>query len=758
MRLRQLTNLIGIPLIIIFIIGAVIEVSPEREEVRTRQEELPPLASETAYGVSAANPYAVEVGMQIMEQGGNAIDAAIAVSFMLGVVEPYGSGIGGGGSMLIYDPNMETENKVQYIDYRETAPLELVTTSMLEEQRRIQAAEAETEPLNLEEEEEPTTDVPVPTTPETEEMEEEADQAADQEEDPLVGSEDEEPETTTNESHEKEDETLPPISEQDINREEMRDFGVPGFLKGMAHLHEKYGTIPMENLIQPSIDRAREGFEVDAYLADRFFYAQNRIYHASIPHFFPENDFIREGQTLVQTELAETMEEIRDLGPEAYFHEVLAPEMARKYPLITENDFQEYTIWEEGEIPTGTYMGYTVYAAPPPLGGPVLVQALQMAEEMGLDSYNFSPPNGEEGPFANWDETTLLQYIDFMENMIGINDRTYRRRLSDIGDPNTSELARRKMGEIYERDYVRNMIAEWERELEIIQDDLLPGSEDNMELEEGTETFLPSEKTDWRSRKLVEKIKPIRKKYVHQQDEPSQSIKEETDGMMATAFFGENEYKASPFFDAQSELNHHNNTTHFVIVDKDGRMVSATHTLSNFFGSGEYYKGFFLNDQLSNFSQTPGSINEPKPGRRPRSFMTPAILIEEIEGHVNEVIGIGSPGGARIPMMMAHTLVYYGLQGMDFDDAVEMLRFQYDYNEGLQQFEVRLESAYQQSELYPILREHLLNRGFRTTIENGNMYFGGIQALIHNVREGVIDGNADPRRGGKWDRAEYDEG
>lgn len=71
------------------------------------------------YAVSAAHPIAVDIGMNILQRGGNAVDAAIAISFALGVVEPHASGIGGGGNMLIY-PNNDTP-PVLY-DYREIAP------------------------------------------------------------------------------------------------------------------------------------------------------------------------------------------------------------------------------------------------------------------------------------------------------------------------------------------------------------------------------------------------------------------------------------------------------------------------------------------------------------------------------------------------------------------------------------------------------------------------------------------------------------
>src|SRR5690625_1043519 len=49
------------------------------------------IKTEAGYGVSASHPLAVEAGMEVLENGGNAADAAVAVSYMLSVVEPYGS-------------------------------------------------------------------------------------------------------------------------------------------------------------------------------------------------------------------------------------------------------------------------------------------------------------------------------------------------------------------------------------------------------------------------------------------------------------------------------------------------------------------------------------------------------------------------------------------------------------------------------------------------------------------------------------------
>jgi gamma-glutamyltranspeptidase/glutathione hydrolase len=69
--------------------------------------------------VAAANPYAVDAGLQMLRAGGSAVDAAIAVQMVLTLVEPESSGIGGGAFLLVYDP---ATKQVTSFDGRETAP------------------------------------------------------------------------------------------------------------------------------------------------------------------------------------------------------------------------------------------------------------------------------------------------------------------------------------------------------------------------------------------------------------------------------------------------------------------------------------------------------------------------------------------------------------------------------------------------------------------------------------------------------------
>ena len=77
--------------------------------------------------VSAANPMAAKAGMAVLERGGSAVDAAVAVQAVLGLVEPQSSGLGGGAFMVHYDADT---GAVTVYDGRETAPADL------EERRR----------------------------------------------------------------------------------------------------------------------------------------------------------------------------------------------------------------------------------------------------------------------------------------------------------------------------------------------------------------------------------------------------------------------------------------------------------------------------------------------------------------------------------------------------------------------------------------------------------------------------------------------
>lgn len=84
--------------------------------------------------VASAHPLATRAGIQIMQQGGNAFDAAIAVTSVLAVVEPYSSGIGGGGFYLLHQ---QAGNRQVMLDARERAPLKSHRDMYLDDEGKV---------------------------------------------------------------------------------------------------------------------------------------------------------------------------------------------------------------------------------------------------------------------------------------------------------------------------------------------------------------------------------------------------------------------------------------------------------------------------------------------------------------------------------------------------------------------------------------------------------------------------------------------
>jgi gamma-glutamyltranspeptidase / glutathione hydrolase len=178
-------------------------------------------------------------------------------------------------------------------------------------------------------------------------------------------------------------------------------------------------------------------------------------------------------------------------------------------------------------------------------------------------------------------------------------------------------------------------------------------------------------------------------------------------------------------------------TTHVVVVDREGRMVSMTNTLSNFFGSGLPVSGFFLNDQLKNFSPDPTSINHAAPLKRPRSFIAPTIVVED----GRPVLGIGSPGGRRIPNIVAQVLIRWAAWDQSLEDAVLAPRFH------LERRTLEVEEAPSNGVV-----SDLLGRGYAevTTFTPTTEYYGAVQALLIDWEAGTIEGVDEVRRQGSW--------
>ena len=175
-------------------------------------------------------------------------------------------------------------------------------------------------------------------------------------------------------------------------------------------------------------------------------------------------------------------------------------------------------------------------------------------------------------------------------------------------------------------------------------------------------------------------------------------------------------------------------TTHFVIRDGHGDVVSATTTIEMGFGSRLMTNGFLLNNELTDFAFAPAGAdglvaNRVEPGKRPRSSMAPTIVLRDGVPH----LAIGSPGGANIIPYTARALTAVLDWDLPLDEAVA--------------------------------RPHLLNRNGPSFVEDGpgaEEMVAELEAMGHEVRlsdlnSGLhvlrltadgLEGAADPRREG----------
>ncbi|MDP2227027.1 MAG: gamma-glutamyltransferase [Moraxellaceae bacterium] len=177
-----------------------------------------------------------------------------------------------------------------------------------------------------------------------------------------------------------------------------------------------------------------------------------------------------------------------------------------------------------------------------------------------------------------------------------------------------------------------------------------------------------------------------------------------------------------------------NGTTQIVIADANGHWLSMTSSIEDAFGSRLLIDGMLLNNQLTDFSFLPAESGRPlanrvQPGKRPRSAMSPVIVLDE---NGRPILALGSPGGSRIIGYVLRALVASLDEGMSPGEVVQ-----------LPHVLSRNGATEIDSDLAIGLRESLEARGH--TLEPGDMNSG--LAIIRRQR-GRLEGAADPRREG----------
>ena len=316
-------------------------------------------------GVVVTQHYlATEIGENILAQGGNAYDAAIAVGFALAVVLPRAGNIGGGGFMVIYD---KEANDTYAIDYREKAPAASYRDMYLDEN-----------------------------------------------------------------------------GEFDILKSTFgyNAIGVPGTVHGFWSVHQKFGSLPWADLIQPSIMLAERGFMMSDYMAETLSnYFEKMSYYDETQNIFLKNYPNLKDSRLIQNDLAKTLKRIQKNGLKGFYSgetaQLIAEDMKENGGLITEQDLLEYrSIWRDPI--KGTYRGKTIVTMPPPSSGGIhLIQMLNILENFELSAY----------------EHNSYQYVSLLSETMKY---AYADRSKYLGDPDFFEVP---ISKITAKEYAKNISA-----------------------------------------------------------------------------------------------------------------------------------------------------------------------------------------------------------------------------------------------------------------------------------------------------------
>lgn len=294
--------------------------------------------------VASVDAMATQVGVDILREGGNAVDAAVAVGYALAVTHPQAGNLGGGGFMML----RTKEGKTVAIDFREMAPEQATRDMFLDGEGHPDAKKSLTSHLAS---------------------------------------------------------------------------GTPGTVAGFSLALEKYGTLPLNKVIQPAIKLAQDGFIINSALADdlKTYGSEVLPHHAnSKAIFWKDGEPLKQGEKLVQTNLANSLTLIAQNGPDAFYKgaiaEQIADEMHQNGGLLSKADLANYKAIERTPI-SGEYRGYEVFSMPPPSSGGIhIVQILNILENFDLHKYGFGS-------------------ADAMQLMAEAEKQAYADRSEYLGDP-----------------------------------------------------------------------------------------------------------------------------------------------------------------------------------------------------------------------------------------------------------------------------------------------------------------------------------
>ena len=426
--------------------------------------------------------------------------------------------------------------------------------------------------------------------------------------------------------------------------------GVPGTIAGIFEVYQKFGSLPIGELIQPAIDLARKGVLITQLQANSYMNKNVELIKQANNYVTPFENGWKAGERFKYEELAQTLERIRDNGSYEFYNGETAKRIVSYVQelggILSLDDLRNYRAQWRKPI-TFTYKDYIISSMPlPSSGGICLAQILKSVEPYNIGQY---PHNGE-------------QYIQLL---VEAERRAYADRAYYMGD---ADFVKVPTQQLLSPDYLKERMSSfsWDK---------------------------ASKSTEIAHGKIVG----------YESDE----------------------------------------TTHYSIVDRFGNAVAVTTTLNTNYGSKVYVKGggFFLNNQMDDFSIKPGEPNTYglvgseknaiAPNKRMLSSMSPTII--EKDGKLFMVIG--TPGGSTIITSVLQCFLNVAEYGMTMQQSVSKPRFHHQW--------LPDDVMYEPKGFAPEVIAHLKAKGYKPREENF-VIIGKVDAILVQP-DGTLEGGADPR-------------
>jgi gamma-glutamyltranspeptidase/glutathione hydrolase len=459
--------------------------------------------------------------------------------------------------------------------------------------------------------------------------------------------------------------------------------GLPGVVDAWYTLLDRWGTMSFEQVLQPAIDLAENGFPLSEYGASYIAESKKILkYPTTAKIYLPNGEPPKAGQILKNPDLARTLKklvEAEKANQAKGRHEALLAARDRFYKgdiakdlavfseanggLFRYEDFAEYTA--EVETPVSiNYRGYQIYKNPSASQGPTELMALNLLEgydlkALGLNSPDFLHTSAEAVKLAMADREKYLGDMDFIKIPYdGLLSKDYARERRKLIDPAKASL------------------------------ELRPGS---------PEKFTASTSA---------------------LDRP---VHEVLDG----------------------DAGHDGDTSYIAVVDKDHNMVSFEPSLHSSFGTGVVMgdTGILFNCRGDYYSLVRGEANALEPGKRPRSTLQSTLIMKDGQPYAI----LGSPGGDDQVMRTMQTLINMIDFGMNIQQAIEAPRWSSrafpasPFPHTMYPGDMSVEAGIPES-----TRQALIARGHKLRVAPP-WSLGSNAGIIVDAKTGVLSAGADPR-------------